>query len=158
MEATEYYIEGTGMTDMNPLLIIDTPGFIDTSSDKNSNGTSKDDVHWKKISEKIKSLERLDGVCYVSKFSDNKINVAMKYVQLVITNFFGKDFANNIATIATFCDGSKVLLRHALEASDVFKAIKDKADKKDHNIIEFNNSVVFEAADEAKAQQQYNYW
>ena len=40
-----------------------------------------------------------------------------------VVKLFGKDVAKNFVTMATFCDGGRVLLKDAMEQSPIYKNV-----------------------------------
>ena len=44
-----------------------------------------------------------------------------------VVKLFGKDVAPNFVTMATFCDGGRVLLKDAMEQSPIYKTVIKQA-------------------------------
>ena len=64
-EVTEYYIEGTKLTNNRPIIIYDTPGFGDTK------GHEYDVQNFDKIANQFKNeIEHIHAVCFVGRAVD----------------------------------------------------------------------------------------
>lgn len=114
------------------LTIIDTPGFGDTS------GIERD----KEITEQIKEffslagnsgISHLSGIGFVTQSALVRLTPTQQYIFDSILSVFGKDVAENIFVMVTFCDGQK---------PPVVTAIKD-ADIPCSEYFKFNNSALY---------------
>eukprot|EP01084_Bolivina_argentea_P291523 501033_1 len=113
------------------LTIVDTPGFADTR------GPDKD----AQITADIKyffetHLDSIDGVCFIIKASDNRVDAVTKYVFNKVLNLWAKNIEENIFVLLTFSDGDDPPVMDSLEQHkilskcSVFK-LNNSAYKKD---------------------------
>eukprot|EP01083_Nonionella_stella_P008972 26001_1 len=110
------------------LTIIDTPGFGDCR------GVTKDMQtleEFKYVFDKI--LTNINGICFVVKSADNRLDAAQTYVFNNILNLWAKDVADNIFILMTFADGSAPNCIDALNKNEVLKQCKRR--------IKINNSA-----------------
>eukprot|EP01084_Bolivina_argentea_P041754 77079_1 len=98
------------------LTIIDTPGFCDNRGIIKDMQTLKE---FRYVFEKI--LTDVDGICFVVKSSDNRLDASQIYVFNNILNLWGKDVAENIFILMTFADGGTPTCMDALDKMDVLK-------------------------------------
>lgn len=120
-----------------PIKIIDTPGFGDTD------GIEIDNKITNKIADLLKTkIHSLTAVCFVVKSSDSKISPTQKYILAKVMELFGKDIAENLIAMITFCDGDEPPVLEALESKDcTFGQMKGLM--KNPWYLEFNNSGIF---------------
>ena len=115
------------------LTIIDTPGFGDTR------GVERDKELVKQIKEFFsvqgdEGIDQLHGIGFVTPSPQARLTPTQKYVFHSILSIFGKDVANNIFLMVTFCDGKKPPVLDAVETAGVpFK----------NQFFKFNNSALF---------------
>ncbi|XP_028988195.1 uncharacterized protein si:ch73-170d6.2 [Betta splendens] len=119
------------------LTIIDTPGFGDTR------GIDRDRM----IVEQLRSLfsaehgvSEIDAVCFVAQASLARLTPSQKYVFDSVLSIFGKDIAENIRVLVTFCDGQCPPVLEAINAADV-PCPKARNGLPEH--FKFNNSALF---------------
>lgn len=122
-----------------PVKIIDTPGYGDTR------GISRD----KEITAQIKILfhdeiSTLNGICFVTKSSNNRLTHSQKYILSSILDLFGEDVKDIFVFMLTFCDGGKPniiepLMDKNCPFRDIIASLKDK-----NWYYKFNNSAIFE--------------
>jgi len=112
------------------LTIIDTPGFGATE------GLKRD----REITEQIRQffsmpdgIKQIDGVGFVAQASLARLNDSQKYIFDAILSIFGKDIANNIFMLITFCDGQKPPVLEGLKEAKI-PYVK---------FFKFNNSALF---------------
>jgi len=101
------------------LTIIDTPGFGD------SRGLQRDMLileEFKYVFSKV--LTNVNGICFVVKSADNRLDALQTYVFNNILNLWAKDVANNIFILMTFADGSTANCTDALNKNDILKLCK----------------------------------
>eukprot|EP01083_Nonionella_stella_P108094 313954_1 len=110
------------------LTIIDTPGFGDTHSLDKDRQTLE---AFKYVFNKI--LTSINGICFVLKSTDNRLDASQTYVFNNILNLWAKDVADNIFILMTFCDGSRANCIDALNKNDVLKRC--------HRRLKINNSA-----------------
>eukprot|EP01083_Nonionella_stella_P096384 270942_1 len=110
------------------LTIIDTPGFGDTHGIEKDRQTLE---AFKYIFNKI--LTSINGICFVVKSTDNKLDANQTYVFNNILNLWAKDVADNIFILMTFCDGKRANCIDALNHNDVLKNC--------HRRLKLNNSA-----------------
>ena len=123
-----------------PIKIIDTPGFGDTK------GIKRD----KEITSEIKKLfeekiSTLNGVCFVTKSSNNRLTLSQKYILSSILDLFGEDVKEIFVFMLTFCDGGEPNILGPLKEKDCpFNKIISLY-KNDSWYYKFNNSAIFES-------------
>ncbi len=128
---TAYTIHSmTGSAVSFNLTIIDTPGFGATE------GLKRD----RQITEQIRQffsmpngIKQIDGVGFVAQASLARLTESQKYIFDAILSIFGKDIANNIFMLITFCDGKKPEVLEALREAEI-PYVK---------FFKFNNSALF---------------
>lgn len=120
-----------------PMKIIDTPGFGDTD------GIKIDSIITKKIADLLKNkIHTITAVCFVVKSSDSKISTTQKYILAKVLELFGKNIAENLIAMITFCDGEEPPVLEALGSKDCsFGQMKNLI--KEPWYLEFNNSGIF---------------
>ena len=122
-----------------PVKIIDTPGYGDTR------GIARD----REITAQIKILfhdeiSTLNGICFVTKSSNNRLTHSQKYILSSILDLFGEDVKDIFVFMLTFCDGGKPNIIEPLTDkncpfSEIIASLKDK-----NWYYKFNNSAIFE--------------
>jgi len=101
------------------LTIIDTPGFGD------SRGIQRDMLILKEFTYVFNEvMAHVNGICFVVKSADNRLDSSQTYVFNNILNLWAKDVANNIFILMTFADGSKANCIDALNKNDILKSCK----------------------------------
>jgi len=100
------------------LIVVDTPGFGDTS------GPKQDEI----ISAKLKSffstkLDKIHAICFVCISALERLSPTQEYILAKITEMFGGDVARSVTILATFCDGGPVKVKNALSVSASFNTI-----------------------------------
>ena len=134
---TIYYIKK--YKDFPSIILIDTPGFGDTS------GPDKD----KKIIEDIKNtfekkLTKIDAICFVAQSSNVRLTANQNYIFSSVMSLFGKDIAENFIPMLTFCDANDPQILDSLVAEDsIFIPILNEIKKYDPWYLKFNNSAIF---------------
>lgn len=92
-DITGYYLKSR--LDGKSYVIIDTPGFADTSN--------RDDVFTTNLYKFFKRTKlKLRGVCFVMKSNENRVGPVAKFVISKTLDFFGKDSIENIFAMCTF--------------------------------------------------------
>ena len=109
--------------------LVDAPGFGDCQ------GINRDEEITTMICNHFQnSLEDLNYVLFVVKASDSRLTDRARWVYFKMMEFFGKNVAENILIMATFCDGGNLNCKSALEKAEVpYK-----------KILRFNNSGIFQ--------------
>ena len=103
------------------LTIVDTPGFGD------SRGVQKDMQILEEFKYVFNSiLTEIDGICFVVKSADNRLDASQTYVFNNILNLWAKDVSENIFILMTFADGKRSNCIDALNANDVLKNVKKR--------------------------------
>ncbi len=78
-----------------------------------------DNLITKKIKNILKNrIHTLTAVCFVVKSSDSKISSTQKYILAKVLELFGKDIAENLIAMITFCDGEEPPVLEALTSND----------------------------------------
>ena len=138
------------------ISIIDTPGFGDTR------GKDFDEEIFKMINNLFNNfIDIIDAVCFVAKSSNNRLTDDQKYIMNNIFKIFGKDIAENVIPMLTFCNkGKPNILDCLMDKESVFYKYKygdkDKNDKDDIFYLKFNNiKEFFEKKDLAEFK---DYW
>lgn len=138
------------------LTIIDTPGFGDTR------GIDRDRI----IVEQLRSLfsaehgvTEIDAVCFVAQASLARLTPTQKYVFDSVLSIFGKDVAENIRVLVTFCDGQRPPVLEAINAAGV--PCPKNNGLPEH--FKFNNSALFadnKSANEADDDENFDqmFW
>ena len=121
-----------------PIIIVDTPGFGDTSgieTDMNTVAKIKDCF--------TNKISTINAVCFVTKASTNRLTSSQKYVFDSVLNLFGNDIKENFVIMITFCDGAEPQIVKALQSDEsIFKDIINYLEK-DEWYYQFNNSAFF---------------
>lgn len=100
------------------ITIIDTPGFGDTD------GIKRD----KKITDQVKNffsltqqygIDHLDGIGFVTQSALVRLTATQQYIFDSILAVFGKNVANNIFIMVTFCDGQKPPVINAVDEAEI---------------------------------------
>ena len=121
-----------------PIIIVDTPGFGDTSgieTDINTVAKIKDCF--------TNKISTINAVCFVTKATTNRLTNPQKYVFDSVLNLFGNDIKENFVVMITFCDGGEPQIVEALQSDEsIFKDII-KCLEKDEWYYQFNNSAFF---------------
>jgi len=121
--------------------IIDTPGFGDTR------GAHIDNHITTMISQTLRGLDSVDNIWFVEKCSENRVSSTTKHVMTRVLNLFANDVADRFFAMLTFSDGKKPMAPDALEdAGLVFD-----------QYCTFNNSAIWESADEKIVRQFWNF-
>lgn len=134
---TIYYIKK--YKDFPSIILIDTPGFGDTS------GPDKD----KKIVQDIKyifekKLTKIDAICFVAQSSNVRLTANQNYIFSSVMSLFGKDTAENFVPMLTFCDANDLQIVASLKLKDsIFNPILKEIQKYDPWHLKFNNSAIF---------------
>lgn len=116
-EVTEYFIEEREGR-CPPILIFDTPGFGDTS------GASTDEGIYNMITTVLKErIDQIHAVCFVGNSTLERLTPSQNYIMQKVVKLFGKNVARNFVTMATFCDGGRVLLKDAMEQSPIYQSV-----------------------------------
>lgn len=102
-----------------------------------------DNLITKKIANLLKNrIHTLTAVCFVVKSSDSQISSTQKYILAKVLELFGKDIAENLIAMITFCDGEEPPVLEALTSNDcTFGQLKNLI--KQPWYLEFNNSGIF---------------
>ena len=121
-----------------PIIIVDTPGFGDTSgieTDINTVAKIKDCL--------TNKISTINAVCFVTKASTYRLTSSKKYVFDSVLNLFGNDIKENFVIMCTFCDGAEPQIVEALQSDEsIFKDIINYLEK-DEWYYQFNNSAFF---------------
>lgn len=119
-----YYIKGKHF----PILVIDTPGFLDTD------GIQRDSKITNDISSLFKTkIDQIHCICLVSISALSRLTCSQKYIFQKVLELFGKDIENNIVNFLTFSDGDSPLVLDSI-----------KSEKIPMNFCyKFNNSALF---------------
>ena len=145
---TKYMLRGS--TFDYKLSIIDTPGFGDTTGEKEDQSTT----------EKIQSLFQsgtivsLDAICFVAKYGNVRLTDFEKYIFKKVTSIFGKDVGPNIFVMATCCDDIYDE-NNEIDQAPVLKAFK-KLEIPYHTSFPFNNKNIYKKPVEGKKLNDYN--
>lgn len=114
------------------LTIIDTPGFGDVSGidrDKEITGQIKDLF----TTPGLQGIDHLDAVGFVASSSLPRLTPTQQYIFDQILRIFGKDMADNIFMLLTFCDGQKPQVLSGIEEAKIpYK-----------QYFKFNNSALY---------------
>ena len=117
-----YYIKK--YKDFPSIILIDTPGFGDTS------GPDKDRLIIEDIKNTFeKKLTKTDAVCFVAQSSNVRLTHNQKYIFSSVMSLFGKDIAENFIPMLTFCDANEPQILKSLTSPDsifipILEAIK----------------------------------
>ena len=132
-----YYIKK--YKDFPSIILIDTPGFGDTS------GPDKDRLIIEDIRNTFeKKLTKTDAVCFVAQSSNVRLTQNQKYIFSGVMSLFGKDIAENFIPMLTFCDANEPQILKSLTAPDsIFIPILEAIKKYDPWYLKFNNSAIF---------------
>ena len=132
-----YYIKKC--KDFPSIILIDTPGFGDTS------GPDKDRLIIEDIKNTFeKKLTKIDAVCFVAQSSNVRLTHNQKYIFSSVMSLFGKDIAENFIPMLTFCDANEPQILKSLTAPDsIFIPILEAIKKYDPWYLKFNNSAIF---------------
>ena len=132
-----YYIKK--YKDFPSIILIDTPGFGDTS------GPDKDRLIIEDIKNTFeKKLTKIDAVCFVAQSSNVRLTHNQKYIFSSVMSLFGKDIAENFIPMLTFCDANEPQILKSLTAPDsIFIPILEAIKKYDPWYLKFNNSAIF---------------
>ena len=134
---TIYYIKK--YNDFPSIILIDTPGFGDTS------GPDKDKI----ITDDIKNifekqLNKIDAICFVAQSSNVRLTQNQNYIFSSVMSLFGKEIAENFIPMLTFCDANEPQILDSLKAKDsIFHPILKAIQKYDPWYLKFNNSAIF---------------
>lgn len=114
------------------LTLIDTPGFGDTR------GIERDKQIITQIKEFFsvrgeKGVDELHGIGFVTQAALARLTPTQKYIFDSILAVFGKDIADNIFMMTTFCDGQDPPVLEAVQCAKI--PFKDS--------FKFNNSALF---------------
>ena len=114
------------------LTLIDTPGFGDTR------GVERDKQIVDQIKEFFsvqgeKGVDELHGIGFVTQAALARLTPSQKYIFDSILAVFGKDIADNIFMMTTFCDGQDPPVLEAVQTASI--PFKDS--------FKFNNSALF---------------
>jgi GTPase SAR1 family protein len=102
---TIYYIKK--YKDFPSIILIDTPGFGDTS------GPDKDKIIIEDIKNTFeKKLTKIDAICFVAQSSNVRLNANQNYIFSSVISLFGKDISENFIPMLTFCDAN--ILRYLI--------------------------------------------
>ena len=94
---TIYYIKK--YKDYPSIILIDTPGFGDTS------GPDKDKIIISDIKNTFETkLTKIDAICFVAQSSNVRLTANQNYIFSSVMSLFGKDIAENFIPMLTFCD------------------------------------------------------
>jgi GTPase SAR1 family protein len=134
---TIYYIKK--YNDFPSIVLIDTPGFGDTS------GPDKDKIIIDDIKSTFeKKLNKIDAICFVAQSSNVRLTQNQNYIFSSVMSLFGKDIAENFIPMLTFCDANEPQILDSLKAKDsIFKPILNAIQKYDPWYLKFNNSAIF---------------
>ncbi|XP_035254149.1 uncharacterized protein LOC118216778 [Anguilla anguilla] len=116
------------------LRLIDTPGYMDTSGEKQDEKIPK---NISKLFNAEKGVQQIDAVCLVVKASQNRLTDVQVKIFDAILSLFGKDIENNIMPLITFSDGGKK--PKALEAIARAGVPCARNKKKEPIFFKFNN-------------------
>lgn len=130
---TLYPMEGSSIP--YRLTIIDTPGFGDTEGLERDKFTI--DQIRKFFTTQKNGIDHLDGIGFVVKNSDTRLEGSKKYIFDKILSIFGKDIENNIFMMVNFADGERPPVVDTLQ----------KAGIKYSDLFTFNNSALFSKND-----------
>jgi hypothetical protein len=134
---TLYPMEGSRIS--YRFTIIDTPGFGDTEGLQRDKFTI-DQI--RKFFTTSNGIDHLDGIGFVVKNSDTRLEGAKKYIFDKILSIFGNDIEKNIFMMVTFADGSRPPVVDTLK----------KAEIKYSELFKFNNSALFAKNDSPKEE------
>jgi tRNA A37 threonylcarbamoyladenosine biosynthesis protein TsaE len=134
---TIYYIKK--YKDFPSIILIDTPGFGDTS------GPDKDKIIIEDIKNTFeKKLTKIDAICFVAQSSNVRLTANQNYIFSSVMSLFGKDIAENFIPMLTFCDANDPQILDSLVAEDsIFIPILNAIKKYDPWYLKFNNSAIF---------------
>ena len=134
---TIYYIKK--YKDYPSIILIDTPGFGDTS------GPDKDKIIIKNIKNTFETkLTKIDAICFVAQSSNVRLTANQNYIFSSVMSLFGKDIAENFIPMLTFCDADEPQILDSLLAKDsIFNPILNAIKKYDPWYLKFNNSAIF---------------
>ena len=134
---TIYYVKK--YKDFPSIILIDTPGFGDTS------GPDKDKMIIDDIKNTFeKKLTKIDAICFVAQSSNVRLTANQNYIFSSVMSLFGKDIAENFIPMLTFCDANEPQIIDSLLAKDsIFHPILDAIKKYDPWYLKFNNSAIF---------------
>ena len=132
-----YYIKK--YKDFPSIILIDTPGFGDTS------GPEKDKDIIKDIKNTFENkLTKIDAICFVVQSSNVRLTANQNYIFSSVMSLFGKDIAENFVPMLTFCDANEPQIIKSLVAPDsIFNPILKAIQKYDPWYLQFNNSAIF---------------
>lgn len=132
-----YYIKK--YKDFPSIILIDTPGFGDTS------GPDKDKMIIEDIKNTFeKKLTKIDAICFVAQSSNVRLTANQNYIFSSVMSLFGKDIAENFIPMLTFCDANEPQIIDSLIAEDsIFSPILEEIKKYDPWYLKFNNSAIF---------------
>jgi GTP-binding protein EngB required for normal cell division len=125
-----------------PIVLIDTPGYNDTSGigrDKETDAQLE-----RLLTEDVKAVHL---ICFVAKANTIRITDTQKYVYKKIVDLFGEDITENLTFLFTFCDNNLPQVSKELVKPDsiVLPMIKKMSD---NWFIKFNSSSLYETYDE----------
>jgi len=134
---TIYYIKK--YKDFPSIILIDTPGFGDTS------GPDKDKIIIDDIKNTFeKKLTKIDAICFVAQSSNVRLTANQNYIFSSVMSLFGKDIAENFIPMLTFCDANEPRIIDSLISNDsIFKPILTAIQQYDPWYLKFNNSAIF---------------
>ena len=134
---TIYYIKK--YKDYPSIILIDTPGFGDTS------GPDKDKIIISDIKNTFETkLTKIDAICFVAQSSNVRLTANQNYIFSSVMSLFGKDIAENFIPMLTFCDADEPQILDSLVAKDsIFNPILTAIQKYDPWYLKFNNSAIF---------------
>ena len=134
---TIYYIKK--YKDYPSIILIDTPGFGDTS------GPDKDKIIISDIKNTFETkLTKIDAICFVAQSSNVRLTANQNYIFSSVMFLFGKDIAENFIPMLTFCDADEPQILDSLVAKDsIFNPILTAIQKYDPWYLKFNNSAIF---------------
>ena len=108
---TIYYIKK--YKDYPSIILIDTPGFGDTS------GPDKDKIIIRDIKNTFETkLTKIDAICFVAQSSNVRLTANQNYIFSSVMSLFGKDIAENFIPMLTFCDADEPQILDSLVAKD----------------------------------------
>ena len=128
------------------LILIDTPGFGDTTGVESDERTQRNLKAF--FSDKINPVNELSAIGLVIQASQSKLTSEQMYVFNSVLNIFGHDVAKNICLLFTFADAQPP---PALET-----AKKENIPFPENGVFKFNNSAVF--ADDIHDMATAYYW
>ena len=134
---TIYYIKK--YKDYPSIILIDTPGFGDTSGPEKD----KDIIRDIKLTFE-KKLTKIDAICFVAQSSNVRLTANQNYIFSSVMSLFGKDIAENFIPMLTFCDANEPQILDSLKSKDsIFKPILSAIQQYDPWYLKFNNSAIF---------------